>query len=288
MNVVPRNSVHYREYDVSVKGYNIHFLEWGENGPVIVLLHGSWPWGMARNLDHLSEPLSREYRVIVPDLPGFGLSDDPSSEMGFKEQIDILHEAIKQIGLEKVTLVGISYGGLFVMAWPALYPEDIYGTVSLDMPPTRYNDPFPRDPQAQAQPCPDSFPNKEAALEYCAKVYPGFTRDYMLNQLLIGNKGMDMVVTPPSPSSRRKLLKWDRDFWADLTKIKTQVLLVYGSNSHFFNPEIIEEMKKANPKLNIVQLEDATHYLPMTHVEETLEAVKRFIKKKNSKHRYSR
>ncbi len=279
MDAVPRDSVHYREYDVSVDGFNIHFLEWGEKGSVIVLLHGSWPWGMARNLDHLSEPLSREYRVIVPDLPGFGLSDDPSSEMGFKEQIEILHEAIKQIGLEKCTFVGISYGGLFSMAWPALYPEDINGSISLDMPPTRYSDPLPRDPRSQAQPFPDRFSNTEEALEYCAKVYPGFSREYMLNQLIIGGIRDDGVVTPPSPSSRRRLLRWDRDFWVDLEGIKTSILLVYGSDSHFFSSELVEKMKSANGKLSLKRVEGATHYLPMTHVEETLEAVKSFMKK---------
>ena len=281
VNFISTNSI-VEEHDVSVDGYNIHFLDWGKRGQIIILLHESWPWGMAHNLDHLSEPLSKDYRIIVPDLPGFGFSDDPKIEMGFKDQIDVLHESIKQLGLEKVTPIGISYGGLLAMAWPVLYPEDVRGTVLLDMPPTRFSDPLPRDPRAQPQPCPDSFPDTEAAIEYCAKVYPGFTREYMHNQLVIGGISDEGVVTPPSPSSRRKMIKWDRDFWKDLTYIRTPTLLVYGSDSHFFNPEVIDRMKETNPRLSTVEIEDATHYLPMTHAKQTLEAVKSFVERLRS------
>jgi len=184
---------------------------------------------MAYNLDHLSQPLSRDHRVLVPDLPGFGASDDPREEMGFREQIRVLHEAVNQMGFQGFTLVGVSYGGLLTMAWSSLHPEDLSGAVLLDMPPIRYAEPMPRDPRARPSPCPERFPTREAALEYCARVYPGFTREYMAGQLTYGGLGEDGSVVPPSPASRRRLLRWDRDFWADLAAARPPMLLVYGS-----------------------------------------------------------
>jgi hypothetical protein len=55
------NKTDYAEKDVSVNGFKIHFLEWGTKGQRIVILHGSWPWGLSHNLDHLSRPLSQDH-----------------------------------------------------------------------------------------------------------------------------------------------------------------------------------------------------------------------------------
>jgi pimeloyl-ACP methyl ester carboxylesterase len=142
---------------------------------------------MAHNLDLLSLPLSRINHVLVPDLPGFGGSDDPKEEMGYKAQIDILHGVVKRKGFDRFTLIGISYGGWLTMAWSALYPEDILRAVLLDVPPVSYSESLPPDPRARPQTCPEKFPSREDALEYCAKVYTGFTRDYMVEQLARGD-----------------------------------------------------------------------------------------------------
>jgi pimeloyl-ACP methyl ester carboxylesterase len=136
---------------------------------------------------------------------------------------------------------------------------------------------MPRDPSAHPSPCPKRFPTREAALEYCARVYPGFTREYMTGQLAYGELGEDGSVVPPSPASRRRLLRWDRDFWADLAAARPPMLLVYGSQSHFFSPSIIEAMRKAKNDLSVAKIDGATHYLPMTHMGETLNAIKAFM-----------
>jgi len=279
MILVTNSNTQYKEGDVAVDGFNIHYLEWGKSGPEIVLLHGSWPWGMAHNLDHLSLPLSAKHHVLTPDLPGFGKSDDPKEEMGFKTQVDLLHGAMQNVGFKDVTLVGISYGGFLTMTWPAIYPEDVSSAIILDIPPMRFDESFPPDPHAQYIPCPDRFTTKEKVLEYCAKVYHGFTEEYMLHQLTYGALDFDGMLKPPSPTSRRKLMRRDRDLWSDLAAIQVPTLLVYGAESHFFNPKIIEEMKKVNHLLSVLRIEGANHYLPTTHIEETLDAIKDFTLK---------
>jgi len=186
---------------------------------------------------------------------------------------------VKRRGFNRFTLIGISYGGLLTMVWSALYPEDIRCAVLLDMPPLSYAEPSPPDPRARPQTCPEEFLSREDALEFCAKVYPGFTRDYMVEQLAHGDMDEDGTIVPPSPQYRRQLIRRDRDLWTDLAAISSPILLVYGSESHFFNPGIIEYMRKANRGLSVVRIERATHYLPMTHVEETLGAIKDFMSK---------
>jgi pimeloyl-ACP methyl ester carboxylesterase len=75
-------------------------------------------------------------------------------------------------------------------------------------------------------------------------------------------------------------MRRDRDLWVDLASAKSPTLLVYGSESHFFTPGVVQAMMKANRNLSVVRIEGATHYLPMTHVEETLDAVNDFMQNK--------
>lgn len=90
----------------------IHFQEFGEGSPVI-LLHGGGAGAFGHsNYSRNIRPLSEEFRVIVPDLPGYGRS--PWREMPdgmFHALADALLELVDHLGLERVSLVGNSLGG---------------------------------------------------------------------------------------------------------------------------------------------------------------------------------
>jgi pimeloyl-ACP methyl ester carboxylesterase len=96
---------------VDAGGLRMHVAEAGErSAPPVLLLHG-WPqhWYEWR---HLIGPLSGAgYRVICPDLRGFGWTDAPAR--GYeKEQLasDVL-ALMDAMGLERVRLVGHDWGG---------------------------------------------------------------------------------------------------------------------------------------------------------------------------------
>ena len=66
----------------NVLGLNINYIDKGE-GDLVVLLHG---WGANISLfSSMAELLSKKYRVVAMDLPGFGGSDDAAS-IRFGEQ----------------------------------------------------------------------------------------------------------------------------------------------------------------------------------------------------------
>jgi 2-hydroxy-6-oxonona-2,4-dienedioate hydrolase/4,5:9,10-diseco-3-hydroxy-5,9,17-trioxoandrosta-1(10),2-diene-4-oate hydrolase len=86
--------------------------EAGEGAPV-VLLHGGGPGATGvsnyvRNIDALAQ----HFRVIVPDLPGYGQS---SKDLDFSDPFGDLATAVRglldELGLDKAHLVGNSYGG---------------------------------------------------------------------------------------------------------------------------------------------------------------------------------
>ncbi|MET0997062.1 MAG: alpha/beta fold hydrolase [Mycobacterium sp.] len=97
---------------VRVNGKDIFVADTG-TGPPMVLLHGGGPGasGMsnyARNI----EPLAQHFRVIVPDLPGYGRSAkgvDGSDPFGYLA--DHIRGMLDVLGIDRAHLVGNSYGG---------------------------------------------------------------------------------------------------------------------------------------------------------------------------------
>jgi 4,5:9,10-diseco-3-hydroxy-5,9,17-trioxoandrosta-1(10),2-diene-4-oate hydrolase len=100
------------ENTVTVGGKPIFVAETG-SGPAIVMLHGGGPGASgvsnySRNIDALAQ----QFRVIVPDLPGYGRSAkgvDQSDPFGYLA--DRMRGLLDELGLTTAHLVGNSYGG---------------------------------------------------------------------------------------------------------------------------------------------------------------------------------
>ncbi|HEX6134159.1 MAG TPA: alpha/beta fold hydrolase [Longimicrobiales bacterium] len=92
------------------EGQRIHHLEAG-GGAVVILLHGGT--GGGANWFRLIGPLARSFRVLAPDLPGFGLSDplSPSAPLG-RVAADLLVEWLEVQEVSQALVVGTSFGGL--------------------------------------------------------------------------------------------------------------------------------------------------------------------------------
>lgn len=117
--------VRYRT--TSVRGINIFYREAGPaNAPVVVLMHG-FPTS-SHMYRELIPRLATRYRVIAPDLPAFGMSDQPSPdrfEYTFENLTRVADELLVQLGISKYSLYVMDYGapvGLRLAAW---HPERV-------------------------------------------------------------------------------------------------------------------------------------------------------------------
>lgn len=94
-------------------GYSIHLKSMGE-GPTVVFLHGSGPGasGASNFRDNYGAFVAAGYRVILPDLIGYGASSKPEG-IDYTLQLftDTLYEALVAHGVEKASLIGNSLGG---------------------------------------------------------------------------------------------------------------------------------------------------------------------------------
>ncbi|MBM3387772.1 MAG: alpha/beta hydrolase, partial [Betaproteobacteria bacterium] len=108
---------------------------WGKaDRPVVVLLHGgsgSWThW--VRNIAPLHQA---GWRVLVPDLPGFGDSDLPPGATDVPQLLVHLHAGLQQLAPQgPVQVVGFSFGGMAGALWLADYPDDAQSLVLVGAP----------------------------------------------------------------------------------------------------------------------------------------------------------
>lgn len=97
---------------ININDYNINYIDDG-SGDAVLLLHG---WGSnLKSFAALISLLKTKYRVLAIDYPGFGESDKLKTSFCVDDYCDIVVEFLKKLNVEKVILVGHSYGGRIIL-----------------------------------------------------------------------------------------------------------------------------------------------------------------------------
>ena len=119
----------FSERKVEVNGVRIHYSIGGKGSPV-VLLHGyaqtSHMW------NHIMPLLASNHTVIVPDLRGAGGSSKPESGYDKKNMAVDIHDLVKSLGFNHVTIVGHDIGLMVAYAYAAQFPQETARLVLMD------------------------------------------------------------------------------------------------------------------------------------------------------------
>jgi abhydrolase domain-containing protein 6 len=108
---------------IQVGDHRIVYSEGGHGEPV-VLLHGFG--ASADSWNRFAKPLTRRYRVIAPDQPGWGASTRvETASYGYPAQVERLHQFLRSLRLKRMHLVGHSMGGFIASAYAARYPDQV-------------------------------------------------------------------------------------------------------------------------------------------------------------------
>jgi pimeloyl-ACP methyl ester carboxylesterase len=108
---------------VQVGEYNTRYIEAGQGEPV-VLLHPACP-GAHGALDYRYTigPLSEHFRVLAPDLIGFGGTDSPTRLLKHPTYVEHMVGFMKAVGATPAHLIGNCRGGLVAISVAGEYPE---------------------------------------------------------------------------------------------------------------------------------------------------------------------
>ncbi|HEY9857703.1 MAG TPA: alpha/beta hydrolase [Stenomitos sp.] len=122
-----------RQRELDVNGVRITYTEAGE-GPPVLMLHGAvfagnvfwWETQVA---------LARHARTIAPDFPGWGESDRPLTSYTLEFYHRFLDDFLDALGLDRVTIVAHSMGGLIGSAYALTHPHRVAGLATVGVPP---------------------------------------------------------------------------------------------------------------------------------------------------------
>jgi pimeloyl-ACP methyl ester carboxylesterase len=100
------------------------------NGPAVVFFHGSWGLGW----DPFLDDLARAFTVYAPEHPGTtpDAPDDVTHLDGLWDLVLCYDELLRALRLERVALVGHSFGAMVACEMAAAYPERVNGLVLID------------------------------------------------------------------------------------------------------------------------------------------------------------
>nr|ABM79791.1 2-hydroxymuconic semialdehyde hydrolase [Sphingobium yanoikuyae] len=124
---------------ITVDGSVTNYHDVGDGAPVL-LIHGSGPGVTAWANWRLNMPeLAKRFRVIAPDMFGFGYSDSKGRIEDKRVWVDQVASLLDGLGIDKVSMVGNSFGGGITLAFMIAHPDRVeravlMGPAGLDFP----------------------------------------------------------------------------------------------------------------------------------------------------------
>jgi pimeloyl-ACP methyl ester carboxylesterase len=284
---VPRTAVHRIEAD----GVTVFFREAGpSDAPVVLLLHG-FPTSSFQ-YRQLIPQLADRYRVIAPDLPGFGFTEVPEKRH-YKYTFDALAGTILAftdvLHLKRYALYVFDYGAPTGFRLAMARPERVTAIVSQNgnayeeglgsawAPIRRY----------WSEPTPE---NREAIRRVLN--LEGMRREYssgIANPDLIAPEGYTLdaalMARPGNTDIQLDLfldyannVKLYPAFQAYFRKTKPPLLAIWGEHDPYFIPPGAEAFRRDIPNAT-VQFLDTGHFALETHLEEITVATRQFLAK---------
>jgi pimeloyl-ACP methyl ester carboxylesterase len=281
--------VHFNKVDVD--GFNIFYREAGpRDAPVLLLLHG-FPTSshMFRDLIPL---LADKYRVIAPDLPGFGQSDMPSHK-DFKYSFEALTDRIARfteiVGLKRFALYVFDYGAPTGFRLAMRYPDRIAAIISQNgnayeeglsdgWTPIRayWNDPSAANRaalRAFLQPDTTIWQYTHGVTDVTAVSPDGYSLD---NHYLM-RTGADDVQLDLFGDYKSNVALYPK-FQDYFRTHKPPLLAAWGKNDPFFLPPGAEAFRRDIPNAE-VRFFDTGHFALETHSAEIGAAISDFLAK---------
>ena len=282
---VPHTSIHRIEAD----GVTVFYREAGApDAPVVLLLHG-FPTSSFQYRE-LIPRLADRYRVIAPDLPGFGFTEVPSKR-DYRYSFDGLAHTMlaftDALSLKRYALYIFDYGAPTGLRLAMAHPERVTAIVSQNgnayeeglgdawAPIQRYW----REPTAE---------NREAVRvalspagirwQYTAGVpNPDLIapEGYTLDSAMIARPG-NMEIQLDLFLDYANNVKLYPAFQEYFRKSKPPLLAIWGRNDPFFIPAGAEAYRRDNPNAS-VQLLNTGHFALETHLEEIVAAMRQFL-----------
>jgi cis-3-alkyl-4-acyloxetan-2-one decarboxylase len=278
---------------LDIHGFRLHFIDAGAGEPV-VMLHGNPTWSFYYR--NLISALCDDYRVIVPDHIGCGLSDKPDARQypyTLERRVQDLDDLLERIGVrENITLVLHDWGGMIGMAWAHRRPERVkrlvvLNTAAFHMPRGKR---FPwslyicRNPLIGPLLVRGLNAFSRAAVRWCATRRPlspearaGYLAPYdsWRNRVAVLRFVQDIPLLPGDTSY--DLVSEVQDGLHRFRDVP--MLICWGEKDFVFDRHFLEEWRRRFPSAEVHVFADAGHFVLEDAGEEIIPLVRDFLKR---------
>ena len=262
--------------DATVLGFKLHYLEAGRGAPV-VLLHGLGGDGSrwAPNID----PLAKDFHVFALDQIGFGQSDKPLANYHTGMLAEFLAGFLKEVGVQKASLVGNSMGAGVALYAAAKYPQVVDRIVLADGGGFRS-----AASGAPSAPTPEALHRRQIQNSVTREETREFFRILFHDKSLVTDRMVDdqlqrrlrsvFTITKIQESGEKGLGGLTE---AEVRAVKAPTLIVWGKYDELANPAGADRLEKTIPGSKKVIIDNCGHMPQLEKADEFNHLVREFL-----------
>ena len=233
----------------------------GNKSPALLFLHG---WRAEGTIWFPTlENFNSENSIYCLDLPGFGKSELPREPYGVENYSEIVSGFISKLGLEKVIVIGHSFGGRIAIKLASKNPKFLQGIVLVDSAGFVDKTLLNKLKRIIAKPLRPIFK---------LKPFHGLRKSIYR---LIGSE--DYIATPLLRETYLKII--GEDLSGDMKRIDTLTMIIWGAQDKDTPLKHAHKMNESIKNSELVVLEEAGHFSFLDKKEEFLEALRDFFVK---------
>lgn len=257
---------------VEMNGIRFHYLDWGNpHLPHVVLLHGgsltAHTWDMAALL------LRDRYHLVALDQRGHGDTDWTPEDQLDRDNGDLMLEDtrlfIEHLGYERLSLVGMSMGGMNSIRYAARHPEKLDALGVVDVAPELMREGAIE--MEQFRQATETLNNFDDFLDRAIKFMPHRAPEHLRYSLTHSLKKtadgwtwkQDHRSRPQQSLGKDELAAARQNqaeaLWADVRAIRVATLLFRGEESKILSAEVAERTVAAMEQARLVSIPRATH-----------------------------
>lgn len=245
--------------NIKIRDININYVQYG-SGPDVVLLHG-WGQNIAM-MDPVGIPLSKNFKITILDLPGYGNSGQPTNALTLDDYYEIIDEFFSKLNIKKPILIGHSFGGRIALIYAA--KKEVKKLILFGTP----------------------FEKRLKKLSLKIKILKLLKKIPFLKQFEeMAKKHIGSTdYRNANPIMRQILVNTVNADLSDLAKnISCPTILIWGSEDHEVPVEEAEKLETLIKDAGLIIYSGCTHYAYLENLSQTINILNNFLLEKDDK-----
>lgn len=233
---------------------DINYIDYGEGSNTIVLLHG---WGQnIEMMKPVGDKLSKECRIIIVDLPGFGASKEPNTIWTIYDYAECINKLLTELNVENPVMIGHSFGGKISLEYASRY-----NVKKLIL----FGSPFKKQIQK---------------ISFKTKLLKSLKHVPLVNKLEgFAKKHIGSRDYKNASETMRKILveHVNLDITEDVKKIKCSTIVIWGTLDNEVPLNDAYELENLIGDAAVITYEGCSHYAYLERLNQTVNIIKNFV-----------